>query len=64
MPEELTPLKPGTYWLTRIIFLRLLGFVYFVAFACAALENEALLGSSGLLPYTARMDQIERYAGA
>jgi len=38
------------YWLTRFVFLRLLGFIYFFAFLSLALQVIPLLGSSGLLP--------------
>lgn len=38
------------YWLTRFVFLRLLGLVYTVAFLIALLQWEPLLGSRGLLP--------------
>ncbi len=41
--------KP-TYWLTRFVFLRLLGFVYFFAFLSLALQVTTLLGENGLLP--------------
>jgi len=39
-----------SYWLTRFIFLRGLGFVYLFAFLSAALQVRGLLGSQGLLP--------------
>ena len=39
------------YYLTRIVFLRFLGFLYFVAFAVALQQNKALLGKDGLTPY-------------
>jgi hypothetical protein len=44
--------KPATptYWLTRAVFLRVLGFIYFVAFVSLARQLLPLLGSHGLLP--------------
>ena len=39
-----------SFWLTRIVFLRALGFVYFVAFLASYRQNPALLGDNGLLP--------------
>ena len=48
------------YWLTRFIFLRGLGFVYFFAFLSAALQVVPLIGEHGLLPidnYLGSMDQ-------
>lgn len=43
-------IQGGSYWLTRVAFVRALGFVYFVAFLVALNQNKALLGSRGLLP--------------
>ena len=45
------------YWLTRFIFLRGLGFVYFFAFLSAALQVVPLIGEHGLLP-------IDNYLGS
>jgi hypothetical protein len=44
--------SPGrsTYWLTRFVVLRLLGFVYLFAFLSAALQIVPLVGEDGLLP--------------
>ena len=41
---------PPRFALSRGVFLRLLGFVYFVAFASLAPQLAALVGSDGLLP--------------
>ena len=43
-------LRPNTYWLTRIVLLRSLAFVYFVAFLVALQQNKALIGHDGILP--------------
>ncbi|XP_065185827.1 lipase maturation factor 1-like [Sycon ciliatum] len=40
----------GEFWLTRIVFLRLLGLIYFVAFLVALHQNRQLIGKRGLLP--------------
>ena len=42
--------EPPRFSLSRGIFLRLLGFVYFVAFASLAPQLPGLVGSDGLLP--------------
>jgi len=42
--------KKPTYWLTRFVFLRLLGFVYFFAFLSLAMQVIPLIGEDGLLP--------------
>src|SRR5262245_40545201 len=50
--------SPPTYWLTRFVILRLLGFVYFMAFLVAANQIVPLVGHHGLLPadlYKARL---------
>ena len=43
------PKKP-TYWITRFVFLRLLGFIYFIAFLSLANQAIPLIGENGLLP--------------
>ena len=45
-----TRLPPATYFITRIIFLRLLGLIYFTAFLVAHFQNPALIGDNGLTP--------------
>lgn len=40
----------GSYWLTRIVFIRALGSIYFVAFLIALHQNKQLIGTKGLLP--------------
>ncbi|HEY6865721.1 MAG TPA: lipase maturation factor family protein, partial [Candidatus Eisenbacteria bacterium] len=47
-PHE--PERGSSFWLTRFLILRLLGFVYFFAFLSAARQVLPLLGSDGLTP--------------
>lgn len=47
--------QSGTYWLTRIAFLRCLCFVYSIAFLVALTQNSSLIGESGLMPATTYM---------
>jgi hypothetical protein len=60
-PRQKKPHGPApTYWLTRFAILRLLGFVYAVAFLVAANQILPLIGSDGLLPvggYLARVGE-------
>jgi len=42
--------RRNEYWLTRFVFLRLLGLVYFVAFLLLANQALPLIGSTGLTP--------------
>nr|XP_022337008.1 lipase maturation factor 1-like [Crassostrea virginica] len=54
-PEEIDKkstriLKRGTFWLTRIVLLRYIGFIYFVAFLVALHQNKQLCGLQGLIP--------------
>jgi hypothetical protein len=51
------------YWLTRFVFLRMLGLVYTVAFAIVVLQGEGLFGSRGLLPIADYMGQLGRAYG-
>ena len=48
--ESGVELGPGTYWLTRVLFLRYLGFIYLVAFLISFHQNKELIGSRGLTP--------------
>ena len=52
-PLDKTPseeIKTGSYWLTRIIFLRFLAFIYLVAFMVSYQQNKELIGDRGLTP--------------
>ncbi|KAH9362854.1 hypothetical protein HPB48_015183 [Haemaphysalis longicornis] len=51
-------LQRNQYWLTRIVFLRSLGFVYAVAFLVALNQNKYLLGEKGLLPASLYMERV------
>jgi len=45
------------YWLTRFVFLRLLGIIYFFAFLSLVNQVIPLIGENGLLPAT-KQDMI------
>ncbi|CAM9802853.1 unnamed protein product, partial [Heterosigma akashiwo] len=49
----------GKYWLTRIIILRYLGFIFSVAFLVALNQNEYLIGDDGLLPAKSYLERLE-----
>ena len=40
----------NSFWFTRVVFLRSLAFIYFVAFLVAWDQNKELIGNRGLLP--------------
>ncbi|XP_064406851.1 lipase maturation factor 1-like [Halichondria panicea] len=48
--EQHLEMDAGTYWLTRIVFTRSIGFVYLVAFLVPLNQNKELIGANGLLP--------------
>jgi hypothetical protein len=52
----------GTFWLTRVIFLRCLAFMYVVAFLVALNQNESLIGEHGLTPAVNYLAQRPRDA--
>src|SRR3954452_23392880 len=52
------------YWLTRFIILRLLGFVYAVAFLVAAQQLVPLIGEHGLTPANHFLENIQAQLGA
>jgi len=53
-----------SFWLTRIVVLRALAFVYLVAFAVAWFQNTALLGDRGLLPASLYLERVREAAPA
>lgn len=57
-------LERSTYYLSRWLFLRLLGIIYFVAFGSLWLQWRGLIGSHGILPAAEYVAAIERYLGA
>jgi hypothetical protein len=53
----------STYNITRTIFLRALGFIYFIAFLCANRQTPGLLGSDGLLPAANFLQRVQMALG-
>src|SRR5438132_12343319 len=56
--------RGNSYWLTRFIILRLLGFVYAVAFLVAAQQLIPLVGSHGLLPVDLFLHRVNETLGS
>jgi Lipase maturation factor len=56
--------RGNSYWLTRFVILRLLGFVYAVAFFVAARQLVPLIGDHGLTPARHFLDSIETQLGS
>src|SRR5881392_3346790 len=54
----------NSYWLTRFIILRLLGFVYAVAFFVAAQQLVSLIGGHGLTPARYFLGEIHSQLGS
>ncbi len=54
----------STYQITRFILLRLLGFVYAVAFLVAAQQLIPLIGSHGLLPFDLFLQRVHEALGS
>ncbi|KAJ0016359.1 hypothetical protein NQD34_014649 [Periophthalmus magnuspinnatus] len=61
--KKLRSLQPGTYWLTRIVLLRAVAFIYFIAFTVALHQNKQLIGERGLLPCKTYLNSVKRYVG-
>lgn len=53
----------SSYQLTRTIFLRALGFIYFIAFLCANRQVLGLIGSDGLLPADFFLRRVANFLG-
>ncbi len=54
----------NSYWLTRFVILRLLGFVYAVAFLVAAQQLVPLIGEHGLTPATHFLASVQTQLGS
>ena len=52
-----------TYWLTRWVLLRWIGFVYLIAFYVAAKQLVPLVGANGLTPAAPYFDSVAKYEG-
>ncbi|CAK6961791.1 lipase maturation factor 1 isoform X1 [Scomber scombrus] len=61
--KTLPSLHTGTYWLTRIVLLRAVAFIYFVAFSVAYNQNKQLIGEDGLMPCKNYLNSVKRYVG-
>jgi hypothetical protein len=57
------PQRRSTYWLTRFLFLRLVGLVYFIAFLCAWRQFLPLGGEHGLLPAQSFLQDVRASQG-
>lgn len=55
---------PDSYWLTRFVLLRLLGFVYLAAFVSLAWQVLPLIGAHGLTPATDFLARIQVQTGS
>lgn len=58
------PHPRSTYWLTRFVILRLLGFVYLAAFLSTALQIVPLVGHDGLLPADRYLPRVASQLGS
>src|SRR6266516_1409488 len=56
--------RGNSYWLTRFVILRLLGFVYAVAFLVAAQQLVPLIGEHGLTPANPFLATIQTQLGS
>ncbi|TDG98365.1 hypothetical protein EPR50_G00217230 [Perca flavescens] len=56
-------LQTGTYWLTRVVLLRSVAFIYLVAFSVAYNQNKQLIGEHGLMPCKKYLESVKRYVG-
>src|SRR4030095_11406624 len=54
----------NSYWLTRFVMLRFLGFVYAIAFLVAAQQLVPLVGEHGLTPANHFLEQVQAHFGS
>src|SRR5438067_5239895 len=52
------------FWLTRFVILRLLGFVYAIAFLVAAQQLVPLVGEHGLTPARHYFERVQEHFGS
>src|SRR5882724_9112325 len=56
--------RGNSYWLTRFVILRLLGFVYAVAFLVAVQQLVPLIGEHGLTPANHFLESVQTQLGS
>src|SRR4029077_19080443 len=56
--------RGNSYWLTRFVILRLLGFVYAIAFLVAARQLVPLIGHRRLSPHDSYLSSIHAELGS
>src|SRR5438876_9255332 len=56
--------RGNSYWLTRFVILRMLGFVYAVAFLVAAQQLVPLVGEHGLTPASHFFERVQAHFGS
>ena len=62
---EPSPKSQITFHVTKFVILRLVGFVYLIAFVGAYNQNKGLMGKHGLMPVHRYMDQLQqRYSSS
>ncbi|XP_039990697.1 lipase maturation factor 1 [Xiphias gladius] len=61
--KRLESLQTGTFWLSRIVLLRSVAFIYLVAFSVAYNQNKQLIGEHGLMPCKSYLNSVKRYVG-
>ena len=54
--------EPPRYWLTRFLFLRLLGFIYAIAFLVLLAQMRPLIGEHGLYPVQLFLDRVAAHS--
>ncbi|XP_059154245.1 lipase maturation factor 1-like [Physella acuta] len=62
-PPSFENLK-GSFWLTRIVLIRYMGFIYFVAYYVSLNQNRPLLGKNGLLPANVFLNNVRNHHGS
>ena len=63
-PDHPKAAAPPEYWLTRFVLLRLLGFIYFIAFLVAVNQIVPLVGHTGLLPADTYLQRLAHQFGS
>src|ERR1700737_4495968 len=56
--------RGNSYWLTRFVILRLLGFVYAIAFLVAINQLVPLIGEHGLTPAHHFLERVQSHLGS
>ena len=58
---HITPNDHLSYWLSSLLLLRSIAFIYLIAFCVAYFQNIALIGTNGIYPFDKHLNKMSNY---